>query len=67
MKIPIRMNIPRSLELVLRANLTTEPLTDEELEAKVIATKLLFERWFKDGSITVEVDTEAETCIVLPA
>jgi hypothetical protein len=75
MKFQVTMKTPDALgDAIHEASqaLTIEGLDDEELEIErdeqAIKARDLCDRWFRSGEyLTVEIDTDAETCVVVAA
>lgn len=77
MKIKVQMKDPDTLHDAItdavNEHLTLEGLTDPEerdalLEVRYARVAAQAEKWFKYGEyLTVEIDTDANTCVVCPA
>jgi ABC-type amino acid transport substrate-binding protein len=54
-------------DLISKEHTEFDELRESEIHTKIEETKELCKKWFKYGEyITVEIDTEAKTCVVVP-
>jgi maltooligosyltrehalose synthase len=73
MKFKVTMKDPDVLDeaIIEAVEETVEDMPDDEqkaiMDVRLLKVKSITRKWFKYGEyLTVEIDTEAETCIVVP-
>ncbi len=66
MKFRVTMKTPDALKSAITEALVTEPYSDDDL-AQTAGIFKVCRKWFEfDEIITVEIDTDGQTCVVVP-